>query len=739
MTGQGILVCILGSAVLVNILRLIHRGCGNSAITWLPEMLTAAYLIISGILVILRPFSHLSSIAPNYAALILAFLPAAMSLSATNPGELQKNRLTWIWLAIAAGLAIFALTNYDNGLADSYRIPSTTSMLFFLFFAMVIFGGFYKFLLGLAMLIWGAHLIDIPSLDISGISIVLGAVAFSSTAHLAQRSSIFGLECSIGDLLGSIENPFIILDLSGKIVFANDGFLQLSGHDKSSVIGSEGINHFDIQSDWRLKLDSHENIRKIRCHLLTKNGGKIAVNLWLNEILNSRASLRNLLCIIIDDSERESLESKLRVESARFTCLYETSLALSSSLELRDVLKSISEAAEALTRADSCTIFALDHARQVIMPIFSTEAEFNAEVMNFELPVGQGLTGRVVQDGKARIQNYDDELKLSKQVPGTSEIEESLLSIPLVARDVVIGALTIYKLGRKKFEEDDLRVFVVFAAQASAIIQTSRLYMRLKESEKLYRYSVDLSADAIFFVDFENGKINDANETACQMFKYSKSELVSMSIWELQPESEMHTARELWQKTRKSGRFMLNEMGYRTKDDEIFPASVNVSAIFAGDTNFIQWTVRDISALKTVLEKSGLFHQIFERLDEPIFITDSKGKPIYANELFCSLFGLDGRFIERNDILSISLQNPKAIILKSCWIKLKGQDNLVETIDLGLDSSNPIKKMITILPQRDEKGKIEYYIWFFSSLTEAAGVRKSIPVPSRGHQSSTSI
>jgi PAS domain S-box-containing protein len=738
MIGQGILVCILGVAILTNILWLIHRGRRASAITSLPEILTASYLIIAGILVILRTFSRLSSPNPNYAALILVFLPAAMSLSIKNPGEFLKERPAGIWLAIATGLTIFALTNHDNGLVGTYGIPSTAAILLFLCVAMVIFRGFLKFLLGLAMLIWGAHIIEIPPMGILGISIFMGAVAFSSTAYFAQNSSLSGLECSIGDLLSSIENPFIILDLTGKIVFANDGFLLLCGHDKSTVIGSDGINYFDIQSDWRLKSDSREIIKKIRCHLLTKNGGKIAVHLWLNEILNSGTTLRNLLCIITDDSERESLESKLKVESARFACLYETSLALSSSLELRDVLKSISEAAEALTRADSCTIFALDHARQIIKPIFSTEAIFNSEVMNFELPVGHGLTGRVIQDGKARIQNYDDELKLSKQVPGTSEIEESLLSIPLVARDVVIGALTIYKLGCKKFEEDDLRVFTVFAAQASAIIQTSRLYMRLKESEKLYRYSVDLSADAIFFVDFENGKINDANETACQMFKYSKSELVSMSIWELQPETEMHTARELWQKTRKNGRFMLNEMGYRTKDDEIIPASVNVSAIFAGDTNFIQWTVRDISAFKTVLEKSGLFHQIFERLDEPIFFTDSKGKPIYANELFCSLFGLDHRFIERNDILSISLQNPKAIILKSCWIKLKGQDNLVETIDLGLDSSNPIKKMLTILPQRDEKGKIEYYIWFFSPITEAISARKSISVPFLGRQSSPS-
>ena len=516
------------------------------------------------------------------------------------------------------------------------------------------------------------------------------------------------------------------MDLSGKIIFANDGFLRLSGYDLGVIRGTEGINYFDIQSDWRLKSENVRNISDIRCHLLTNNGGKIAVHLWQNEIHDESGALKNLLCILTDESKLEALENKLKIESSRFSCLYETSLALSSSLELRDVLKSISEASETLTKADSCTIFALDHAKQVIKPIFSTESNFNSEVMNFELPLGQGLTGRVIQDGKARIQNYDDELKLSKQIPGTSEIEESLLSVPLVARDVVIGALTMYKIGCRKFEEDDLRVFAVFAAQASGIIQTSRLYMRLKESEKLYRCSVDLSADAILFVDFESGRINDANETACQMLKYSKSDLVSMSIWELQPEREMHVARELWQRVKKNGRYMLNEIAYRTKDDEIFPASVNVSAIYAGEANIIQWTVRDVSAFKAVLEKSGLFHQIFERLDEPILITDSKGRPVYANQLLCNLFSLDRGSVTRNDILSISLQNPKAAILGSCWLKLRGQDSLVETIDLSMDPANPLKKMLTILPQRDDSGNVEYYIWFCSPLSENGGARKSV-------------
>ena len=338
--------------------------------------------------------------------------------------------------------------------------------------------------------------------------------------------------------------------------------------------------------------------------------------------------------------------------------------------------------------------------------------------MNFEMAVGKGLTGAVVADGKPRIQNFDDGNKLAVQVPGTTEQEESLLSMPMVTKDTVIGALTLYKIGRRRFEEDDLKSLTVFASQAAAIIETSRLYMQLKASERLYRYSVDLAGDAILFVDFENGKIGDANEMACKLFKYSKAELISMRIWELNPEDQMHTVKRLWEEARQTGWGKLGEVDYISKDSQKLPATVTVSVIRTSEMNSIQWMVRDISEYKRSLEKVGFFHQVFERLDEPILLTNYKGKILFSNKSFNQHFGLDRDRLMKCDVASISLEGSALDVLTPCWMKLRSREYVVDEICIESRSQRAVRKTVSILPHRNSSGDIKYYVWFFHSPME---------------------
>jgi len=121
---------------------------------------------------------------------------------------------------------------------------------------------------------------------------------------------------------------------------------------------------------------------------------------------------------------------------------------------------------------------------------------------------------------------------------------------------------------------------MVFASQAAAIIETSRLYMKLKASEKLYRFSVDMAGDAIFFVDPETGKITDSNEMAQKLFKYTRAEFASMHIWELNPEPQMPIARRLWQETKKIGWGKLGEINYLARTTKPFPAP-SMSLLFS--------------------------------------------------------------------------------------------------------------------------------------------------------------
>ena len=61
-------------------------------------------------------------------------------------------------------------------------------------------------------------------------------------------------------------------------------------------------------------------------------------------------------------------------------------------------------------------------------------------------------------------------------VPGTTEIEESIVAVPLNYGVRVVGAVIISKLGISQFDEDDVRLLEVLAGHAAVALENARLY-----------------------------------------------------------------------------------------------------------------------------------------------------------------------------------------------------------------------------------------------------------------------
>jgi PAS domain S-box-containing protein len=712
MIGHEVIVIMLGLALSVGIIIRRKSPQEKLFVGILPEIAVTVYILTLGIPVISTVLGGSSFHYERYSPLLLLFLPAAMA--ASREDRRKKSGIEILWLAVGIVLISLFLIQHSEVTLNLpiYLTPSLLAILF-LTTAIFRFGGLNRSILCISTIIWVINLLGINNGAAMDASMVLGFLVFISTVFLIKSTFDRVFAFGLSEFIKAINEPFLILDPLGKIIYVNDEFLRLGGYENDSILQTDAVDLFNIPSDWRFKSNSAERGRKIRCRLILKNGEQATVLLSISEIYNHRNKLSNLLCEVYEEKDREILENRINNEAARFSSLYETSLALSSSLEIRDVLNSISSAAEKLTRADNSVIFSLDRTRQVIRPIYSSDEDFNAEIMSFELAVGEGLTGRVVADGKPRIQNYDDGFKMSVLVPGTKEEDESLLVVPLMAKDLVIGALTLYKVGKRRFEEDDIKILTVFASQASAVIENSRLYMKLKASEKLYRFSVDLAGDAIFFVNPETGKITDCNELAQKLFKYSKADFIAMHIWELQPEPQMSIAKRLWQEVNKIGWGKLGEIDYIGRDGLKTPTSVTVSILYTGESTSIQWMVRDISEHKRALEKAGFLQQIFEHLGEPIFLTDAKGRSLYANEAFCEAFNISRDAVAKGELSTLSQQNPNLSILKTCWGKLNGKDFLIDQIPIGPGNKEEMIKTISIVPYRVDQNSIKYYVWLF--------------------------
>lgn len=727
MMENGILIIIVGLTIFIGIIYNIRIKRATNPAGFAPDFLIAFYLIALGLVWIFFMSSPYFDKIVHESALVLLFLPAAYAIADNSGNTGRDGKSTGLW-ALSAVVLLSLHISFNYGASDigheNFILEGAVTIFFGL--GMMRFAGFQKFVLLMVILFWSA-LHFAPSIGLASHFIaIMGSIVFFK-ANFTSISNIFdNFDFQAEDIFNANVHPFLILNLSGRIVYANREFLALSGYSDKDLEGKDAIELFEIPNNWIMKINPQEGYKRIKCHLQTRAGRKLPILLWLNEIRKYGKDLKNLVCFIYDESERQSMENKINAEGRRFAGLHETSKALSSSLEMKDVLEAITSAAEALTDSDTCTLFSLDHGRQVIRPLYSTEQVYSDEVMNFEFPVGQGLTGRVIGDGKPRMQNYDDDTDVAVHIPGTSDEEESILAAPLLAKNVVIGALTLYKIGKKRFDTEDLETLTVFASQAASALETSRLYMKVKDSEKVYRSSVDLAGDGIMFVDPETGKVIDANEMAKKMLDYTRSQIVAKYVWELHPQPQMNMARQLWQSVKSNGKDMITEIEYESRSGKIIPASINASIIATGDIKFIQWVVRDMSELKMTIDRMGFCRSILRNLGEPVLITDAGGGVCFANQAFKKLFPADFNLGDKTQGENINIRTLRIAVLDEIWEQLQKNSGYAGEVVFGSGRDKRIAKIVHVLPNYDGGAKLTHFFWIFHP--SAAKDEKSVAI-----------
>ncbi|TXT37287.1 MAG: PAS/PAC and Chase sensor-containing diguanylate cyclase/phosphodiesterase [Planctomycetota bacterium] len=118
----------------------------------------------------------------------------------------------------------------------------------------------------------------------------------------------------------------------------------------------------------------------------------------------------------------------------------------------------------------------------------------------------------------------------------------------------------------------------------------------LRESEKRFRVLIDQAADSMFVHDFD-GKLLDVNRSACESLGYSRDELLTLSVADLETGVPDKALREKWESLQSGTPFTVNGR-HRRKDGTEFPVEVRVGLIEAGGVHLILGLVRDVTERK---------------------------------------------------------------------------------------------------------------------------------------------
>jgi diguanylate cyclase (GGDEF)-like protein len=154
--------------------------------------------------------------------------------------------------------------------------------------------------------------------------------------------------------------------------------------------------------------------------------------------------------------------------------------------------------------------------------------------------VGEGFTGWVAKHAlPLRIDDANADPR-GATIPGTDDVDESMLVVPMIHDDQVVGVITLSKLGLRQFDEDDLRLLTVLADQAATALESSRHLARARqfaaELKRLLDMSSALSASldprAVAYLMAEHiGKAFEVDEAAISYWDRTGDQLLTLGYY----------------------------------------------------------------------------------------------------------------------------------------------------------------------------------------------------------------
>jgi len=144
----------------------------------------------------------------------------------------------------------------------------------------------------------------------------------------------------------------------------------------------------------------------------------------------------------------------------------------------------------------------------------------------------------------------------------------------------------------------DMEHLLTFIRQ---VIRRRRAEEALRASEKRFRAVMDQAADA-FFIHNTEGRIVDVNRRACQSLGYTKEELLSMTIVDIDPEAIGKEKDKFWISVIE-GETAVFESHHKRKDGDSFPVEITLGSIHLDQERLVLAIVRDSTERKRTEEE----------------------------------------------------------------------------------------------------------------------------------------
>lgn len=325
-------------------------------------------------------------------------------------------------------------------------------------------------------------------------------------------------------------------------------------------------------------------------------GGIVVGNIresFSNEELEAFEAIMHTSSLLFEYNE--GISSRI-IQERKLQAIRETSLRLHDNLDPEKLFDFIEEKLSTIVPADVTRLLIYEREKRILSERkVHARAGRRPSFMVSEIPLGAGLIGEAALRKESVLENHAHLNPLSLYSDRKPEME-SLLAVPALHQDELLGMITLTRLTDEPFLNSDRDALEIFASQFAVALHNSRLYQDLLRSEKLYRAVVENVNDPVIFVSKE-GKLLYVNQKFEEISGYGSKEVIGREFGFLVHPDDLDLVQRRYT-DRISGREAPGRYEFRIvrKSGEIRTVDYNVTTILeAGRITGLLGIARDVT------------------------------------------------------------------------------------------------------------------------------------------------
>jgi PAS domain S-box-containing protein len=159
---------------------------------------------------------------------------------------------------------------------------------------------------------------------------------------------------------------------------------------------------------------------------------------------------------------------------------------------------------------------------------------------------------------------------------------------------------------------------------ANDVTERRQMEQEIREGEERLSIILENLPDAVFAHDLD-GRIIQVNKMACTMTGYTRQELTSLTVGDIDEGSITRKDREtIWRRLKKGDSFLLVNAIHRRKDGSHYPAEIRINSIVLNKQPVMLALAQDVTERKRDEERLGIYQERLKALTAELSMAEEQ-------------------------------------------------------------------------------------------------------------------